>query len=246
MPLQAQQIVNLALQKSKTGDKDATGVSYGYTKQAGEFLNMILSGLARTYDLEVLQSVTTFMLDGGIGAGPYPLPTDYLRAMPQDAFYVISGTPYAVTYATQSEYDAFVQMPSLSNYPTRYTTDISGGPTDSSLYVWPPAGGSYPLTIRYYKQPADITSPETSSVIPWFPFESYLVERLTGELMQLGGDPFWRDILTPDTGTADRLLSKFLKKQTDSLSIANTIQLDPRYWGPRNVDSLPVMKKIGF
>src|SRR3974390_506672 len=115
MPLQAQQIIAISTQIAKVP---------GYTQQAGQILNYILSELCETYDFEVTRRSFQFNFTGA--NGPYNLPADYLRCLPNDIFYLVQiGLPYFVVWSEKAEYDRFLQIPTLAGFPTRYWTDMS-------------------------------------------------------------------------------------------------------------------------
>src|SRR5258708_6141439 len=123
MPLQAQQIVSLALQIAKAP---------GYTAQAGQLLNTILSELNQSYDLVVARKNFTFNfntsatgLGYAAGCGPNPLPADYLRAPRGGHFYNIQGTIYKMVNIEQAEFDSFVQSPGHNSYPHRFYVALS-------------------------------------------------------------------------------------------------------------------------
>ncbi|HWJ39934.1 MAG TPA: hypothetical protein VNT29_02320, partial [Candidatus Limnocylindrales bacterium] len=177
MPLQAQQIVTLAVQTAKVPS---------WTQQAGQLLNVILSELCTDYDLAVNRKTFNFTFNSGAGSnyGPYTLPTDWLRADKNDVFYTILGVKYVMIAQTLAQFNAQVQQPGLAQYPEYFAVDNSPIATQGApvMYVWPPAAGSYPVTAVYFGQMPDIATPETSTVIPWFPSQQYLIRRLTGDL----------------------------------------------------------------
>ena len=126
-----------------------------------------------------------------------------------------------------------MQTPGFQNFPTYFATDMSASPPN--LYVWAPASGSYPLTVGYYKQMDDITSPETSTTVPWFPHSTYLVRRTAGELMLVTGDDRAAAFLTDNEQEsslgAGVLLRKYLRMDGDKNSRALTVTLDRRRFG---------------
>src|ERR1700722_4908022 len=179
MPLQAQQIVSLACQISKCP---------GYTSQAGQFLNTMLQSLAQDYDFEVIRKSFNFTFNTSstgngyvAGCGPNLMPTDMLRIHKKGAFYMISGVPYTMIGYEQNEFDQFVQQAGNQAYPYAFYMDVSKSPME--LYVWVPAAGAYPATVRYNPQMPDITAPETSATVPWFPNTDLLIMGTAGALM---------------------------------------------------------------
>jgi len=246
MPLQAQQIVSLAC---------ATAKVPSWLSQGGMLLNSILSELCTSYELDVARKTFNFSFNSGAGqnSGPYTLPTDWLHADRNDVFYTIQGVKYIMIPVSYAQFNAMVQQPGLNAYPEYYAVDnapISSGGAPL-MYVWPPAGGAYAVTCVYYSQMPDITTPETSSVIPWFPNQTYLLRRLTGELMLLSNDDRAATFLGGETVQggatfmgAAALLVHYLKLKDDS-QVVKTVTLDRRLFGP-NFDKLPNTKTIGW
>lgn len=223
MALTAAQIVNLALQDAKCP---------AFTSQGGQLLNLILQELAQTYDFDLAKGFTTVTLNNG--AGPYNLPADYLRADPDDVWYTINGVPYTLIPVDLSEYDAMVQTPGLANYPTMFATDMSQSPP--VMYVWMPPSGAYVVNMRYRRQMADIATPETSSVIPWFPQQMYLRRRLAGELMLITDDERAGSFLGDgeENGQpfgAQALLRRYLKMKDDKADRTASVKMDRRLFG---------------
>ena len=246
MALTSQQIVTLALQDAHAS---------GYTAQGGELLNTILQELCQTYDLDVAKGTYTFNFNPGLvttsvypnitpGGGPYPLPADYLRMVDdKDAMWFLLGVPYPMIPCDLSEYDNLVQQAGLQNYPYIFATDMSQSPPN--LLVWPPASGAYPCMIRYRRQMPDIVSPETSSVVPWFPNSQYLRTRLAGEMMKITDDDRWKDFLGDQPFGAQGILRRYLEMKDDSNDRAQCVSLDRRQFG-RQFSRLPNTKSTGW
>jgi len=238
MALQAQQIVSLACGIAKAP---------GYSVLAGQLLNAVLSELCENYDLEPARTQGTITLQpaggGALGSGPYALPTTYLRMAKGGIFYYVNGEPYNLISIDLSEFDNLVQQPGISYYPEQFATDNATQPV--SLYVWPPPGSSFVTTIRYYQQMPDITTPETSAAIPWFPNQNYLITRLAGEVMKLTNDDRCQTFLGDGPAGAQGILERWLKLQNDDDGRAKTVSLDRRKFG-RNFDRLPNTKTLGF
>jgi hypothetical protein len=215
----------------------------GYQTLAGQLLNVILADLCQTYNLDLARKVTIVSLSAG--AGPYPLPADYLRADYGDVFYTINGQPYVLVNVDLSEYDALAQPQGNASYPEFYATDLSGQNPTPLLYCWPPSSGPYPLTIRYRAQLPDISTPETSSVVPWFPNTNYLVTRLAGELMKVADDSRSSEFLGDSPSGAQGILDRYLKLKDDSSSRPARIKLDRRSFGS-NFSRLKPTKSLVF
>jgi hypothetical protein len=242
--LTAAQIVTLACQEAKCP---------GFTSQAGQLLNATLQDLCQNYDLDACLGSNSFTFNSstGTGSGPYTLPDDYLRTQVKDGkdeiFYTIQGVPYPLIQVTKAEYDWMVQTPGFQSYPYNYATDLSQSPAE--LFVWPPASGSYPVTHRYYKLMPDITTPESSSAVPWFHNTQILIRSLAGRLMGITGDNRQAEYLGDDAQRyplgAGTLLSAYLKNVEDREGAVHTVGRDRRRWG-RQFDLLRNTKTIGW
>ena len=239
MALTSAQIVTLACQEAKCP---------GYTSQAGPFLNSFLQDLCQNYDFDQALGTNSFSFTGS--SGPYTLPADYLRTRVIDGkdemFFVIDGVPYPLIQVTRSEYDWLAQTAGFSSYPQYYTTDLSTSPP--GLYVWPPPSGSYAVTQRYQRLMPDITTPETSSTVPWFPNTLVLIRGVAGRLMGLTGDSRQADYLAdgPEHPLgAQTLLNQFMKNMSDREGAPKTVGLDRRRFG-RDWNRLSNTKLIGW
>lgn len=232
MSLQAQQVVGMAAQIARV-----TGMGI----QAGQLLNAILLELCQTYDLSLNVNTVTLNIvpgggSGGIPAtGPYSLPLNYLRAASRDLTYTISGVPYRLTQITLAQLDALINTVGSANFPTDYATDISpltlSPPANPLLYLFPPPITAISLQIRYYGSQPDIPSPETSTQVPWFPDQIYLIRRLAGELMAITGDPRANSFLGDGPSGAVGMLRRWLELQGDKEDTASSLILDPRVFG---------------
>lgn len=223
----------------------------GYTTQSGQLLNVILNELALNYDFDTIKGSYSFSFNSvvGTGSGPYTLPTNWYRGIDEDILYTINGVPYPMVNISLTEYHNLVQQSGLASYPTAYATDMSQTPP--VMYVWPPASGGFPVTAGYFTQPVDITTPETSTTVPWFPSSLYLLRRLAGELMTLTNDDRVDKFLGSEDpaldteGSAASILRKYLKMKDDMGGKVHTVQLDRRSFG-RNFSRLPNTKTIGW
>jgi hypothetical protein len=227
----------------------------GYTAQAGQLLNSILSDLCQTYDLDVAKGTFNFNFNPGLqptgnypnlqpGAGPYPLPADFLRMVDdKDAMWFLLGVPYPMIPCDLSEYDNLVQQAGLQSYPYIFATDMSASPPN--LLVYPPPSGSYPCMIRYRRQMPDIATPETSATVPWFPNQQYLLTRLSGELMRISDDERAQVWLGDSEVGAVGILDRYLKMKDDATNRAKTVKLDRRTFG-RKFSALKNTKNIGW
>lgn len=235
MSATAAQIVALACQQAKVP---------GMTSQAGIMLNAILSELCQNYDFETAMGTNTFNF---VGVGPYVMPTDYLRTKKNTMIYAIQGVQYVLIQLSYPEYRALVQQAGLQSFPTFFATDPSQSPTN--LYVWPPPSGAYTVTQNYYRLMPEITTPESSTDVPWFPYQTYLFRRLAGELMSWSGDERMQSFLGDDDNAypngAGTLLRKYLSLKDDTEGYVKQVELDRRMFS-RPFNRLPVTKTIGW
>ena len=244
MALTFTKLATLALQIAKNP---------GFTAQAGDLFNMILGDLSQTYDFDSAQGFTTFNFNTALappvgspvvmGSGPYPLPADYLRANLDDVFWTLLGVPYKMIHVDQSEFDGLVQQAGLASYPYFFTTDMSTSPP--GMYVYVPPSGNYQVFIRYQRQMPDTVNPETSGAIPWFPNDTYMLRRLTGELMLLAGDDRWIETLGEGPHGAQGILTRYLKLCDDKEDRSQRVHLDRRRFGT-NFTTLPNSKIVGW
>ena len=91
----------------------------------------------------------------------------------------------------------------------------------------------------------DITTPETSSTVPWFPNQSYLITRLAGELMRATDDTRMADYLGDGPEGAGGILTRYLKMRDDKQDRVQTVKLDRGRFG-RGTNNLPMSKFIGW
>lgn len=223
----------------------------GMLPQAGQILNEILEELAQTYDLTTNVVTATVNVDGSgtnNGTGPYNLPKDYLRACSRDLIYYISNIPYRLIQITLAQFDILVNTMGAADFPTQYATDMSnqavaayGNPV---IYVYPPPVMVIPIQVRYYNLPPDIVTPETSNVVPWFPYTTYLIRRVAGELMAITGDDRADDYLGDSPQGCVGILRRYLNLQGDREDTIAQVQLDARYFGGGGI-SFPPSKATG-
>src|SRR6516225_11729376 len=221
----------------------------GYVSQAQQFLNAVLQELAQDYDFHVIRKTFAGNFNTGAsaysyapGSGPNPLPPDFLRLHRGGHFYQIFQVPYVLIGVSQEEFDTFVQQPGLQSYPYLAYVDVATQPM--GLYVWPPASGAYPATVRYNPVVDDMTD---TSKIPWFPNTNYLITRLAGELMRLADDERMPAYLSdaPGSGGAGDMLRKYLIMKDDPSTAPKTVTLDRRLF-KTGLQALRNTKTIGW
>ena len=219
----AGQLVALACQISK--------VQAGMYPQAGQFLNMILAEYAQTMDLDTIRknivlNVSAAYTGVGYNGAGYVLPADYLREI--QVFYNVNGTIFNLDPIALEKYLTLFQGSGIADYPESFATDISqstvatyGGPV---LYFWPPPAISLSVNLLYRPQTSDITSPESSNVIPWFPNQRILLRDLCVDLMLLSDDSRKDDI----EREVERRMRKYLIMKDDKEGYATQVKLDPQ------------------
>ncbi|MDE2343059.1 MAG: hypothetical protein KGL63_06650 [Betaproteobacteria bacterium] len=223
--LTAQQLVTYALQIVKANN---------YTTQAGDLLNGRLSSLARQFDFDVLNTSTQISVTSG--TQKYTLPADYNRGA--QFYYYIGGLPEGLDQMSLEDYNLLNVGSLAMAYPTNWASDPSTSPT--TLYLYPMPNTSFPLYLQYFKQPADITNPSTSSAVPWLPDSDYLLTQLTADMMMLTDDARLGEF----QARADMLLQRFLKMQGDKEGYAQHVKKGAGFRNQRT--KLPPSKITGF
>jgi hypothetical protein len=236
--MNAQQIVQLASFKAKGGT--------GMVALVGQCLNVVLEELKLNKDLKV-NRVTQMVTIPPASYGPFLLEGDYLRTY--DMFYPLptsgGGTSSSITQfltpVTMEQFDAEFKSPSISNYPYERATDLSsqaqaaataaatalaGTPTTSAgyFYVYPQSSGTIVVTHRYMVNQPDIAAPETSKVVPWFPYTQYLITATAAEMMGVTGDNREKEYRE----LAMTMLRPHLIMEGDEQETVRAIRLDPR------------------
>lgn len=217
----------------------------GYTSQAGILLNQILDELARNYDFAAALETYTFNFTGT--AGPITLPANWLRAEKDRIKYVIDGVPYIMIHVDNATYDTYVQQAGLNSYPQFFTTYTEESPPE--MWVWPPPSGAYAVSAPYFSLPTAIATPESSTDVPWFPNQLYLIRRLAGELMAITGDERMNGFLGDHDEMypqgAGTLLRKYLRMKDDQEGFVKRVTLDRQLFS-KPFNRLPNTKTIGW
>lgn len=241
--LQAQQIIALSVSQA--------GVP-GFVNQAGIMLNTILADLAQDYDFAAARGTLNFTMPtqvDSLNRNFMTFPTDYMRALPDECFYYISGVPYNLIPVDLAEFDLMVAQAGLSNFSVIFATDMSTwvpfvtGPT---AFFWMPSSGAYPAILRYQRLMPEIVNPQSSTTIPWFPNQNYLITRLTGELCKGWDDERAASLLGDDNpGGAGYILRHYVQMKDDMTNRAKTVKLDRRRFGG-SFNNLRNTKLVGW
>lgn len=213
MPLTSAQIVTDALQIAKCP---------GFTAQGGRALNFVLDDLAQHRNLKV-NLISSSIQAAAYSNGPYNLEANYLRTY--DMFFVVNGETYFLYPCSLKKYDSEVQTPGIANYPYEWASDLSAVANGGVglLYIYPQSGTPLTLTHRYYLKQAQITAPETSSTVPWFEDQDYLVQATAMRMMRISDDSRYDKWVM----LCDKLLEKHLLTEGDEQQVIKEVQLDP-------------------
>ena len=230
------------------------------TPIVGQWLNLVLEDLWLNKDLKVNRFTSTFTLLAGT-YGPFPLESDYYRTY--DLFYPLptqaglnnSADIIMLSPATMEEFDAEFKSPSTTNYPYEYATDLStqaasqmtavvsaitpGATSIGALWVYPQISVPLLLTHRYMAKQPDIVNPETSNVVPWFPYTEYLITATAAGMMGVTGDNRTKEF----KDRSQEMLRPHLIMQGDEQKTTHSVRLDPRHFrtnrGARPVKAYP-------
>lgn len=195
----------------------------GFTSQGGQQLNLVLNDLVLHRDLKMNRVKTTIAVTIGVN-GPFTLATDYLRTY--DLFYTVNNFPYFLFPLSQEEYDQLFKDPSIANYPYSYTTALTNQATQTAgeLYIFPQSNTALSLTHRYMINRADIATPESSSTVPWFQDQDYLIHATAMRLMKITDDARY-DKYKLD---AEDMLRTHIIMEGDEQQVVKAIRLDPQ------------------
>jgi hypothetical protein len=222
----------------------------GMVDIAGQWLNLVLEDLKLNKNLKI-NRFTQMVTIPPATYGPFVLESDYLRTY--DMFYPVSTSGAGgaasseiifLNMVTIEQFDAEFKSPSISDYPYEFATDLStqaaatattmataanGGVTTTSpglFYVYPQTNGSIVVTHRYLANQPDITSPATSTAVPWFPYTEYLITAAAAGMMGTNGD----DRYDSFKERADKMLRPYLIMEGDEQQTVKQIRLDPRHF----------------
>jgi len=217
MALPASTIVSLACAAAKCP---------GFVQQGGQFLNQVLEDLVLHRNLKVNRKTSTITVVANSN-GPFNLETDYLRTY--DLFYSQNNLPYFLHPVSIEQYDMEFKDPSVANYPYEFATDLSVEAQTTSggaglLYIYPQSSGVLVLTHRYMVLRPDLVSPESSSSVPWFTDQLYLIKRTAAWLMTLTDDMRQSEFMSE----TDAMLRLHLLEEGDEQAVVKEIKLDPR------------------
>lgn len=196
----------------------------GYTAFSGQCLNLALRDLCLHFDLKQNRVVATIIASTGSN-GPFALEADYLRTY--DLFYQVNGMPFFLHPISPSDYDREFKDPSVANYPYEFMTLLANQSTQTpgQLFIYPQSTTQLSLTHRYMIYHADIASPESSSTVPWFMDQDYLVHATACRLMKISDDarePKFR------ADAMEMLRAHLIVGDGDEQQVVHQVKLDPR------------------
>jgi hypothetical protein len=216
--LQAQQIVQRACAIAKVP---------GWLPQGGIYLNSVLEDLWLHRDLKI-NRVVEFVTVQANNYGPFTLPLNYLRTY--DLFFEQNNLPYFLNPISPEEWDQEFKDPSIANYPYEFMTLLYDETTAQAnqsagqLFIYPQSSGQITLTHRYMVKQPDITTPEASQIIPWFPDSLYLIKRTAAELMSETDDTRMESFLAQ----CEAMLRTHIIMEGDEQQVVKSVRLDPR------------------
>lgn len=198
----------------------------GFTTQSGQMLNLALDDLCQHRDLQINRASTTVDVTSGSN-GPFNLTNDYLRTY--DLFFEQNGLPYFLRPISMEQYDAEFKDPQVANYPYEFAVDTSPLASDPSagiplLYIYPQSSGAITLTHRYMIRRSEISSPESSSTVPWFDDQDYLIHAVASRLMKITDDSRWESY----EKMAEEMLRPSLIMEGTEQKVVKEVKLDPR------------------
>ena len=186
----------------------------GYMAQAGVYLNMVLSSLCQEYDFDYIKKTQTISLSAAAG---YALNSDHLRT--KEVFYSVNGNPFYLFQIPIETYHTLFTGPGVSNYPNKFAVDVSTDP--NTLLFYPPPSITQDVTVNYFPEMPNIATPETSTEVPWFLNQEYLIVKVAAHLMRETDDsrqPLF-DL------QAEKILEKVLTMKDDKTGFSETIKL---------------------
>ncbi|MFP3703368.1 hypothetical protein SB783_05145 [Paraburkholderia sp. SIMBA_009] len=195
--------------------------------QGGIYLNSVLEDLWLHRDLKINRVVEQVVVQAN-NYGPFTLPLNYLRTY--DLFFLQNNLPYFLHPISPEEWDQEFKDPSIANYPYEFMTLLYDETTAQAnqsagqIFIYPQSSGQISLTHRYMVKQPDIVTPESSTVIPWFPDSLYLIKRTAAELM-VETDDTRHDALIAE---CEKMLYTHLIMEGDEQAVVKSVRLDPR------------------
>ncbi len=195
----------------------------GFTAQGGRCLNLALADLLMHRNLKV-NLISEIIVAPANSNGPFNLAANYLRTY--DMVYYVNGEPFFLNASSLKEYDSEIQQAGISSYPYEWASDLSAVASGGLgiFYIYPQSNAPISITHRYYEQQADIVTPESSNVIPWFTDQDYLITATAMRLMRITDDDRYAEY----NANCEQMLLRHLLMEGDEQQVVKSVSLDPR------------------
>ena len=207
----------------------------GFLSRGGRALNLALNDLCLHRNLKINLFTQSINVAANTN-GPFNLESNYLRTF--DLFYLIQDQPYFLQPSNLYQFDSEPDKSTTSNYPYEWASDLSlvGSGGLGQLKIFPQFNQALTLTHRYFINQADIATPETSTTVPWFPDQDYLVFATALRMMRITDDSRYNDFVKQ----AEDMLRIHLVTEGDEQQVVKEVKLDPRRF--RNTGSVKPTK----
>ncbi len=195
----------------------------GMIALGGRQLNLVLADLVLHRNLKVNLVSSNINIPANTN-GPFNLELDYLRTY--ELLYYIEDQPYFLNPSNRQQFDAEPNKSTTSNYPYEWASDLSpvADGLPGLLYIYPQSNQNLTMIHRYFVKRADIANPESSTSIPWFADQDYLVQATAMRLMRVTDDVRYDRFVA----MCDKMLESHLLTEGDEQQVVKEVKLDPR------------------
>ena len=207
----------------------------GMSSQIGQSMNTVLVSLALQQDLDLVRRQTTITLTTGASPSSYPLPSNYLRA--RKFFYYIDGSPFDMI--PQPLETILLQYTNIDNvdYPYWFGTDTNTA--NNLIYVYPNPVVELTATLIYFDSATEISTPESSSTVPWYPDQDFLINETARRMMRITDD----ERILAFKADSDETQRRTLRLLNDPEGRAVCVKRDPNTF--RNIQNVKPTKVEG-
>lgn len=207
----------------------------GMSSQIGQSMNTVLVSLALQQDLDLVRRQTTITLTTGASPSSYALPSNYLRA--RKFFYYIDGSPFDMI--PQPLETILLQYTNIDNvdYPYWFGTDTNTA--NNLIYVYPNPVVELTATLIYFDSATEISTPESSSTVPWYPDQDFLINETARRMMRITDD----ERILAFKSDSDETQRRTLRLLNDPEGRAVCVKRDPNTF--RNVQNVKPTKVEG-
>lgn len=154
------------------------------TSQIGQTLNTVLVSLALQQDLDLVRRQATINLTTGASPSSYALPANYLRA--RRFYYYVNGNPFEMINKDLEDLLLQYQDASVVDYPYWFATDTNTA--NNLIYVYPNPVVPLSATLIYFDSAVEISTPESSATVPWYPDQDFLINECARRMMRITDD----------------------------------------------------------